>query len=264
MGEMIFSEHENGVRWATFPALSKLGLRHGISTREGGHSVNELASLNLGLKVNDSAENLRRNRLKFSQAVGVDDYRVVSSGQVHGDHVAVVDERQAGQRLPETDGLVTCTSGLPLLLFFADCVPLLFYDPVRKVIGLSHAGWKGTCQSIGPRTLSVMQHAFGTDPEDCLIGIGPSIGPADYEVDEPVLRQIQSRWTKTDSFVHSGRPGHWMLDLWEWNRLQMLEAGISETNIFISGISTAQYPEQFFSHRASGGQTGRFGVLMSL
>jgi len=264
MGELTFSEHENGVCWASFPALSEKGLCHGISTRIGGQSENELYSLNLGIKVNDSAENLQVNRRKFCQAVGVDDSRVVSSGQVHGDYVAVVDERQAGQRLPGTDGLVTRTPHLPLLLFFADCVPLLLFDPVRKIIGLSHAGWKGTFQSIGPRTLSVMQHAFGTDPEDCLIGIGPSIGPGDYEVDEPVIQQINSKWPQTDHFLRPGRPGHWMLDLWEWNRCQMLDAGVSESKIFISGTSTAQHPNTFFSHRASGGSTGRFGVLMSL
>ena len=264
MGELDFSVNVNGVRWAFFPALQNKGLCHGISTREGGQSVNELSSLNLGIKVNDTEENLQVNRRKFCEAVGVDCHRVVASGQVHGDHVALVDEKMAGQRLADTDGLVTRTPNLPLLLFFADCVPLLFYDPVRKIIGLSHAGWKGTFLSIGPRTLSLMQHAFGTDPEDCLMGIGPSIGPEDYEVDEPVMRQIQSRWSSTDSFTHAGRPGHWMLDLWEWNRQQMLEAGIPDSNIFVSGISTAEHSDLFFSHRASGGKAGRFGVLMSL
>ena len=264
MVELNFAVHENGVRWAFFPKFQAKGLRHGISTRKGGNSEQELATLNLGIKVNDSAENLRINRLKFCEAVGVDVNRVVASGQIHGDHVAVVDERQAGQRLADTDGLVTCTSNLPLLLFFADCVPLLFYDPVRRVIGLSHAGWKGTFRSIGPRTLSVMQHAFGTDPEDCLVGIGPSIGPDDYEVDEPVMTEIQSRWPSTDSFARAGRPGHWMLNLWEWNRQQMVEAGVSDSNIVLGGISTAQHSDLFFSHRASGGKAGRFGVLMTL
>ena len=96
------------------------------------------------------------------------------------------------------------------------------------------------------------------------MGIGPSIGPEDYEVDEPVMRQIQSRWSTTDTFTRAGRPGHWMLDLWEWNRQQMLEAGIPDSNIFVSGISTAEHSDLFFSHRASGGKAGRFGVLMSL
>ena len=264
MNNLNFSVHNNGVRWAFFPSLQAKGLCHGISTREGGHSVNELATLNLGVKVNDSAENLKINRRKFCEAVGVDVHRVVASGQIHGDHVAVVDERQAGQRLADTDGLVTRTPNLPLLLFFADCVPLLLYDPVRRVIGLSHAGWKGTFRSIGPRTLSIMQHAFGTDPEDCLVGIGPSIGPDDYEVDEPVMAEIKERWPLNAVFAQPGRSGHWMLNLWEWNRQQMLDAGISDTNIVISGISTAQHSDLFFSHRASGGKAGRFGVLMSL
>src|SRR5665647_661618 len=101
MGELKFAMHENGVRWAFFPALRDTGLCHGISTRVGGISENELASLNLGLKVNDSAENLQMNRRRFCEAVGVDYHRVVASGQVHGDHVAVVDEKQAGHRLAD-------------------------------------------------------------------------------------------------------------------------------------------------------------------
>ena len=264
MTRMQFVDHPNGVKFAMFPTFQAHGLRHGISTRIGGCSENALASLNLGVNVNDRPENIRRNREKFCEAVGVDATRVVASGQIHGDHVAVVDHRQAGQRLADTDGLVTCTPDLPLLLFFADCVPLLFYDPVRKVIGLSHAGWKGTFLSIGPKTLTVMQHTFGTDPEDCLLGVGPSIGPTDYEVDEPVLSQIITRWPSTEAFAHPGRPGHWLLDLWEWNRQQAIAAGISPENILISGISTAQHADIFFSHRASQGKAGRFGVLMAL
>lgn len=264
MKEWDYFTHENGVMFGYFPKLQAQGLRHGISTRIGGCSREDLASLNLGIKVNDNPDNIRVNRDKFCEAVGVDAGQVVASGQIHGDHVAVVDEGQAGQRMEDTDGLVTNRPDLPLLLFFADCVPLLLYDPVRQVIGLSHAGWKGTFLSIGPKTLNVMQHTFGTDPADCLAGIGPSIGPEDYEVDEPVMTEIRTRWASPELFSRPCRPGHWLLNLWEWNRQQLIDAGVPAMNVAISGVSTARQSDLFFSHRASAGKAGRFGVLMSL
>jgi len=264
MKEMNFYQHENGVRWANFTCLQELGLRHGISTRIGGRSRGELGTLNLSIKVDDSPEYLQFNRRNFFEAVGVRQDNVVSTGQVHGCHVAVVDPADAGKRLEATDALVTGTPGLGLLLFFADCVPLLFFDPVRKVIGLSHAGWRGTFQSIGPRTIAVMQHTFGTDPSDCVVGIGPSIGPDDYEVDRPVMDEIGNVWANTEAFSRRTGDEHWLLDLWEWNRRQLVEAGIRPGNIHISGISTMQQPEMFFSHRASLGKAGRFGVLVEL
>jgi polyphenol oxidase len=264
MMQIEFAEHDNGVRWAFFPALASLGLRHGISTRLGGFSRGSLSSLNLGLKVGDLEENLSRNRQQFCQAVGVETERVVSSGQIHGFNVVCVDNSQAGQRISDTDGLITNTQGLPLLLFFADCVPLLIFDPVHQAIGLSHAGWKGTLHSIGPRTLAAMRAAFDTDPADCLVGIGPSIGPEDYEVDRPVVQEIRRHWDTIDVFCRPGRADHWLLDLWKWNSRQFIDAGVCEANISVAGVSTASNSKLFFSHRASGGTAGRFGVLMSL
>ncbi len=262
--QIEFTEHKNGVRWAYFAALKQQGLTHGISTRDGGVSSGGLSTLNLGVKVNDLAQNLQINRQRFCGAVGVDVRRVVSSGQVHETAVAIVDNSYAGKRIAETDALVTNTRGLPLLLFFADCVPLLIFDPVRQVIGLSHAGWKGTEKSIGPKTLQCMQQNFGTEPADCLVGIGPSIGPEDYEVDEPVMTEIRKHWNNEQSFSRPATPGHWQLDLWHWNQLQFLTAGVASHNIHVAGISTARQSDIFFSHRASGGTAGRFGVLMSL
>ena len=264
MAELEFYQHSNGVRWAAFSCLQHLGLRHGISTRIGGQSQGELGTLNLGIKVGDSQENILVNRNKFCEALGVQQENVVFSGQVHGNHVAVVDGAHAGKRMADTDALVTQTRDLGLMLFFADCVPLLFFDPVKRVIGLSHAGWRGTFQSIGPRTLAVMQKVFGTDPADCLVGIGPSIGPDDYEVDRPVMDEIKDMWPNPEIFSRATREDHWLLDLWEWNRLQLAQAGVRVQNIHISGFSTLKQPDVFFSHRGSQGQAGRFGVLMVL
>ena len=161
MSELNFFEHENGVRWASFSSLQDRGLRHGISTRSGGRSQGELGTLNLGIKTEDKPENVQANRRSLFEALGRRAETVVSSGQVHGRHVAVVDRQDAGKRMADTDALVTGTPNLGLLLFFADCVPLLIFDPVRRVIGLSHAGWRGAFQSIGPKTIATMQQVFG-------------------------------------------------------------------------------------------------------
>lgn len=264
MDGLNFYRHENGVRWAEFSLLRQAGLRHGISTRIGGKSAGDLGGLNLGLKVGDSPENIRMNRRLFCETQGIDPANVVFSGQIHGKHVAIVEAAQAGQRMADTDALVTRTPNLGLMLFFADCVPLLLFDPVRQVLGLAHAGWRGTFQGIGPATLQVMQQAFGVNPADCFAGIGPSIGPEDYEVDRPVMEQIQAAWTQPERFSRTGRKDHWLLDLWEWNRLQLEAAGILHEKIQLSGYSTFQHSDLFFSHRASGGKAGRFGVLMAL
>lgn len=264
MATIEFAEHANGVKWAYFPLLKRLGIRHGVSTRFGGVSQGGLASLNLGMKVGDLEQNLQINRRCFAEAVGVDVTRIVAAGQIHETVVAIVDEKHAGRRIADTDALVTNTPGLPLLLFFADCVPLLIFDPVQHVIGLSHAGWKGALHSIGPKTIIAMQQNFATNPTDCVICIAPSIGPADYEVDEPVMTEIRKHWNNEQCFSRPTTPGHWLLDLWRWNQLQFLNAGVKPANIHIAGISTAQQPDLFFSHRASQGNAGRFGVLMSL
>ena len=264
MAEIEFYQHKNGVRGAVFPFLAQRGLRHAISTRIGGNSQGDLGTLNLGIKSGDIKENVIVNRQLFCETIDIKPERVVSSGQVHGCRIAVVDDGNAGQRMADTDALVTGTPGLGLLLFFADCVPLLIFDPKRRVIGLSHAGWRGTHLSIGPRTLAVMQHTFGTDPEDCLVGIGPSIGPDDYEIDRPVMDEIRTLWSKPEKFSQYHGEGHWLLDLWGWNRNQFEDAGVQPENIRISGISTMRQAEMFYSHRASKGRAGRFGVLMSL
>ena len=186
------------------------------------------------------------------------------AGQVHGTSVKRVDSSFAGSRVENTDALITNTKGLGLMLFFADCVPLMFYDPVQQAFGISHAGWRGTLAAIGMKTLEAMKCAFSTDPANCIVGIGPSIGPSHYEIDLPVWREIEQRWSGADAFCLPGRPDHWMLDLWAWNRMQLLAAGVLDQNILLSGISTAGRPDLFFSHRASQGKAGRFGALAYL
>ena len=259
-----FRESENGVRFGYFPVLVDRGLKHGFSARKGGVSKGDFSSLNLGFKTGDAVEQVDINCERFCQSLGICRNQVVMAGQVHGIKIARVDSSMAGTKIANTDGLITNDKGLGLMLFFADCVPLILFDPVQQVLGICHAGWKGTLFSIGIHTLEAMKHVFGTDPSDCIVGIGPSIGPENYEIDYPVWSEIRNHWTNLDDFCKPGRPDHWLLDLWSWNQIQFCAAGVLAENMLLSGISTAQCPDQFFSHRASQGRTGRFGLLAYL
>lgn len=257
-------QHENGVKYGVFSHFRSSGLKHGVSSRQGGVSTDDFATLNLGAKTADSDGNVQMNRRLFCEAVGVVAEHLVTGGQVHGAEIAVVTQEMAGKRIPDVDALITQTPGLPLMLCYADCVPLLFYDQRRNAVGLSHAGWQGTFLGIGGLTVAAMQNYFGTEPSDCLAAIGPSIGPDDYEVDEPVMFRIMSRWKTFEQFTVPTRPGRWQLDLWKWNTMQLIAAGIPVENILQAGYSTRSHTDILFSHRASGGNTGRFGALVCL
>jgi len=184
--------------------------------------------------------------------------------------VAVVTEEQVGlgrgsmtEALPDVDGLVTNLPGVPLSSYYADCVPLFFLDPVKRVVALAHAGWKGTVSRIGAKTVKRMQNHFGCLPGDILAAIGPSIGPCCYLVDQPVVDRV-SNFNQWQALVTPQQPGQWLLDLWSTNKQGLLEAGVKEENITVAGVCTACNHDLLFSHRASGGQTGRMASLIML
>ena len=166
----------------------------------------------------------------------------------------------------ETDGMITNVPGICLVTFYADCVPLYFVDPVKKAIGLSHSGWRGTVGKIGAETVRTMQEEFGTDPADLLVGIGPSICRDHYEVSEDVAEEFRLAFPGKEEQLleYRGNPGHCQLDLWEACRITLMEAGVKEQNISVTDICTACNPELLFSHRASGGKRGNIGAFVML
>jgi len=260
----------NGVWFGTFAHFDYLNLKHGVSTRLGGLSRPPFASLNLGLKSGDDPEVVKLNRKLFCQAVGVPPACVVTTQQVHGDSIHVVEKKDAGRgvdsyetAIAATDALITAEPGIPLMLFFADCVPVLMYDPTQRVVAISHAGWKGTVAKIAAKTVGVMQAKFGTRPADCVIAIGPSIGPDSYEVDQPVIDELQAAFPWWEELVVR-RGDRWLLDLWQANRRQLEEIGVDGRNIEVSGVCTQCNPELFYSHRGENGTTGRMGAIIML
>ncbi|MBU4534005.1 MAG: peptidoglycan editing factor PgeF [Firmicutes bacterium] len=245
-------------------------IRAGFSTRSGGVSSGCFSTLNLGLHVGDEPNHVIENRHRFCTSLGVGAETLVCGEQVHGNRVAVVDRSDLGRgafdkdtAIPLTDAMVTGQRGVSLAAFFADCVPLFFYDPERHVIGLAHAGWRGTESRIGLETVRVMEEQFGSAPQHLLAAFGPSIGACCYVVGDAVRTRFEAVFGPDSGILR--RAGKiWMLDLWAANRLVLLEAGLRPANIESAGVCTACNAGEFFSHRAHNGQTGRQAALITL
>lgn len=254
-----------GVWQGEFSKLTELGVRHGFSARSGGVSCGEYGSLNLALHVGDDAVHVAENRRRFAGGLQLDSASLVTVNQVHGERILLVDEAARGRGafsqadvLGDADGLVTDAPNLPLAMFFADCVPLLFVDPKKRALGVAHAGWRGTAAQIGRRMLETMQHAYGSRPSDCWLAIGPSIHPCCYCVGEEVAAQFPAACSS-----RSG-DGSVRLDLQAANRLQALAAGLPPQQVLDSGVCTCCNRETFFSYRADGGRTGRLALVAAL
>lgn len=262
-----------GVWYCVIPSFERTGLvSHGFSTRKGGVSTRQYGTLNLGFNKGDSSDAVMENFLRFCRVLDIDPYDTVFSDQVHGDKVAVVGIGDRGKGafresdILQADGLMTGEKQVALVTFYADCVPLFFLDPIRRAIALSHAGWRGTVACIGAKTLESMRQQFGTRPEECLIGIGPSIGPCCFEVDPPVAQQFAEIFAKYEDIIikPGSQPGKYRIDLWMANALQLKEMGVPPRNITVAGMCTSCRQDLFFSHRRDKGNTGRMVAMLML
>lgn len=238
-------------------------LVHGIFGRQGGVSPAPYDTLNVGADVADDPANVRQNVEIACAALGTAPAELVTVRQVHSNRVMRVGKAQRGQKVGELDGLITDEPGVPLILRFADCVPILAYDPRRGVLGAAHAGWRGTVAGMARALVLAMMREFGSRPEDIRAGIGPSIGPCCYEVGEDVMRAAYQAWGAVEA-EPLFRPvnGRLHFDLWQANYRQLAELGVGQ--IEVAGICTACHSYRFFSHRASGGLTGRFPMIAML
>lgn len=238
-------------------------LVHGVFTRLGGVSQPPWDSLNLGGTVGDDLAAVRENHRRAYAALGLDERYACTVWQVHSADTVIARGPVPGRRwLARADGLVTNQPGLALTMRFADCVPVLLYDPVHHVIGLAHAGWRGTVLGAAVSVLQTMIEAYGTRPVDVQAAVGPSIGPARYQVGEEVVSAVARAFGTVDGLVRRAEDGSAYLDLWAANRLALERAGVEQ--IEVAGICTATHTDEFYSHRAEGGRTGRFGVIVAL
>ena len=271
---MAFALHkdESGAeRYGTFSVFPRELVVHAISTRFGGMSKPPYDSMNLALHIDDDKADVAENRRRFLGWLGLDFERLTMAEQVHGDNILRVGEAEAGRgrlsyadAIPATDALMTDAPGIPLMLCFADCTPVLLFDPVRRAAAIAHGGWKGTALSIAAKTVRAMAEAFGTRPEDCLAAIGPAIGPCCYEVGDEVAGEFQRALPQFADEIISEHDGKIHLDLWKANRLQLEEAGLLPAHIDTAGVCTACHARTFFSYRADGPATGRIAAVMAV
>lgn len=267
----MYPDQRQGLVVYRFDSLPE-GVEALVSTRRGGVSSPPYESLNLGLRVGDDPEKVVENRRLLCRAFGIRLERTVWCRQIHADGVVVVGDEDAGRGSTEedsivedADALVTDTPGLPLCVTLADCVPVVIFDPVRRVVGLAHAGWGGTVSRISSRTVEVMRERFGCDPAAITAAIGPSIGPAGYEVGEDVIERARAGYGERASEVlQPGPDGKALFDLWTANRIDLEAAGVSAEKIEVSGIASDEHLDEFYSHRHEGGRTGRFIALAAL
>ena len=248
------------------------GLNHFVSLRKGGISKGKYSSLNLGLHTGDEKSNVLRNRELLAKTMGfsVDDF--VFAGQVHSDQIAIVGNAERGSGvweadscIHETDAMITNQAGICLMVLVADCVPVLLYDPKKRVIAAIHAGRKGTESLIVLKTVDRMKQQYGCSAKDILAGIGPSIGPCCYEVEDKVAGQFSQSLEQFEGLVLRQQEGHKPhLDLWKANQLQLLASGILPESIETAGICTQCNEQDYFSYRVGEGMTGRFAAGICL
>lgn len=262
-----------GVTYLTFPALEGIpGILHGFSTRLGGVSRGIYSSMNLSFTRGDEEESVRENFRRISGALGFLPEDIVASSQTHTANVRVMTEADKGNGVTrpgiyeDVDGMITNVPGVVLATFYADCVPLYFVDPVRKAVGLSHSGWRGTVGKIGAETVKKMGEVYGSRPENIYGAIGPSICQECYEVSEDVILEFQKVFEEKDwkNLYYRKENGKYQLDLWEANRRIMEIAGLLPEHISLPGICTCCNPEFLFSHRASKGKRGNLGAFLGI
>ena len=245
------------------------GVAHGFSTRLGGMSEGIYDSLNLGPHRGDDPERVEENFRRFTAAIGADMGGLVLSNQVHGSTVRTITsaDRSGALERPvwEADGLVTDIPGLCLTIFTADCLPILLYDPVRRVVAAVHAGWRGTAMGIAGKAVEAMVERYGCRPGDILAAIGPGISLCCFETDEDVPNAMtEAMGASALRHIQVRDNGKFHVDLKGMNDLRLQKAGLDPDHIAVSGACTMCQHERFWSHRYTRGQRGSQAAMIQL
>ena len=266
-------KEKNHVPYIQFKNLSATGIvKHGFSTRKGGVSTGIFSSMNLNFKRGDDPDAVMENYRRMAAALNMRVEDMVLSDQTHTTNVRVITEEDRGkgilkpQDYSDVDGMITNVPGIVLVTSYADCVPLYFVDPVRKAIGLSHSGWKGTVGHIGQKTVWKMHEVYGSEPKDIVAAIGPSICQSCYEVSDDVAEAFRANFTAdeaADILLDKGN-GKYQLDLWKANWYVLTDAGILPEHLSVTDLCTACHPDLLWSHRKTNGQRGGLSAFLSL
>lgn len=266
-------KEKNHVPYIQFKNLSATGIvKHGFSTRKGGVSTGIFSSMNLNFKRGDDPDAVLENYRRMAAALNMRVEDMVLSDQTHTTNVRVITEEDRGkgilrpQDYSDVDGMITNVPGIVLVTSYADCVPLYFVDLVRKAIGLSHSGWKGTVGHIGQKTVEKMYEVYGSEPKDIVAAIGPSICQSCYEVSDDVAEAFRANFTAdeaADILLDKGN-GKYQLDLWKANWYVLTDAGILPEHLSVTDLCTACHPDLLWSHRKTNGQRGGLSAFLSL
>ena len=257
--------HEtNGLKYYQFESFCAMGIIHGFFTRLGGVSPKPMDSLNMATTVGDSAENVIENLTRMFGVFGLDLKTRYDGWQCHSRTViaAEVPRDMRTVRPLRADGLITSNPEVTLVQRFGDCVPVLLYDPVKRVAGTYHAGWRGTVDNICEAVITDMRKLYGTNPKNLIAGIGPSIGPDHFEVKEDVAGPFRKTFGDRYAEIADLSENRIRIDLWKANRILLENMGVRK--IETAGICTVCHKDEWFSHRGDRGKTGRFGVLITL
>ena len=241
-----------------------IGVSHCFTTRLGGVSEGIFDSMNIAIKEGETEENVRRNLQILADELDFQLDALVCTRQTHSDIVRLVTKADHisifHRDYPECDGLVTCDPGTALMIFTADCTPLLFHDPVTGAVGAAHAGWRGTAADIGGKTVKAMVDAFGCDPKNIRAAIGPNIGACCFETDADVPEAVISALGEEAKAHIRQMESKYYVNLKEINACFLRRAGVE--HIEISADCTACSPDRYWSHRGTRGQRGSQGAVI--
>lgn len=258
---MIIAKKQGTLEYLTAEGIS---VPHCFTTRHGGVSTGSQSSLNLAVGRGDSMENVETNLKILGNALGFDTDKLVMTMQIHSDIVRVVTEKDCNgmchRNYPECDALITNTPGVALLVFTADCTPLLFHDPVTGAVGAAHAGWRGTAKAIGARVVEAMAEHFGSNPADIRAAIGPNVGMCHFETDADVPEAMIAAFGEEAKAYIRQQGEKYYLDLKAINALSLRRAGVR--HIEISDCCTMCQPDRFWSHRVTKGDRGSQGAVI--
>lgn len=267
---IVQKQHQSVVFLASEEMEQAGGVAHGFSTRLGGISEGMWASLNLGVSRGDDPDHVRENYRRFLTAIGAQGPRMAMSNQVHENHVRVITKADVKEDpyekvTYEADGLVTDLPGVTLVIFSADCLPILYYDPVRQVVAAAHAGWRGTAADIAGAVVRKMEEVYGCDPQNILAAIGPGIGPCCFETHGEVPAAMEEAYGPAAApFLRPLSGGKFRVDLKGLNALALTRAGVDPARIDTDGDCTMCLPEKYWSHRRLGDRRGSMAALIQL
>ncbi len=263
-------ENYEGLKYLSIPRWRKMGVDILFTTRTGGDSQNEFTSLNMALHVGDEKEKVIKNRNKVLKAIDLDLDCLVSCEQVHGSNVVLVNKENLGQgayefitAIKETDAMVTNIPYICLATFYADCLPIFIFDPVKRAIGLAHSGWKGTMEGIACKTIELMQTKFDCHITDIEVFIGPGIASCCFVIGNDLAQQVLAKFGNLKDILLENEKGV-LWDLANTNRQVLINYGVKEEKILNSNLCTSCDTENFFSYRQEKGQTGRMAALINL